>query len=61
MQADDLEIPLTLMKTFPQTCNIEDLLNVAHKYTFSKSLVDQYELEYYKTPDVEILKICKLL
>ena len=40
MKADDLEIPLTLMKTFPKQVDVEKLLETAHKYTFSKKLVD---------------------
>ena len=40
IKATDLEIPLTLMKKFPVTCDLEYLLKVANKYTFSKTLLD---------------------
>ncbi len=52
---------MVLIKEFPKTCDVDELLNVAHKYTFSKSLVDQYEQEYISKPNPEILSICKLL
>ena len=40
MTAEDQELPLTSLKKFPQTCDCETVLKVAHKFTFSKSLVD---------------------
>ena len=39
----EIEVPMVLIKEFPKTCDVDELLTVAHKYTFSKSLVDQYE------------------
>ena len=34
--ADDLELPLTHLKKFPNTCDVEKLIKVAHKFTFSR-------------------------
>ena len=51
MAADDLEVPLTLMKTFPREVDVEVLLATAHKYTFSKKLVEQLEQEYKEKPN----------
>ena len=43
MGAQDLETPLTLMKTWPDTCNLDDLIHTAHKFTFSRKLIYQLE------------------
>jgi len=61
MTATDLELPLTLFKSFPATVKVDSLLTAAHKFTFSRKLVDRFEREYKEKPDAEILKICKLL
>ena len=40
LSAQDLELPLTRMKLFPGQVKGESLLATAHKYSFSKTLVD---------------------
>lgn len=49
------------MKTWPATVDVEVLLTVAHKFTFSRALIDEYDKEYKTKPNEQILKICKLL
>ena len=61
MTAPDQERPLRLIKAFPSTCNVDTLIKTAHKFTFSRKLVDQLEREYQERPNPEILQICKLL
>lgn len=61
MTATDLELPLTLLKGFPATIDVEVLLKEAHKFTFSRSLLDRLDKAYKERPDEEIMKICKLL
>ena len=40
MTAEDLELPLTSLKQFPAKCDIEQLMTTAHKFTFSRKLLD---------------------
>ena len=61
MTAPDLERPLKLFKNYPATADPELLLTTAHKFTFSRNLVDQLEREYTERPNAEILQICKLM
>ena len=59
--APDLERPLKLLKNFPTTADLELLITTAHKFTFSRNLLDQLEHEYAEQPSEDIIKICKLL
>jgi len=61
MQAEDIELPLTHLKKFPETCDVELLIKTAHKFTFSRSLLDKLEQDYKDRPNEEIFQICKLL
>ena len=40
LEADCMEIPLMLIKNFPKTCNVDVLIETAHKFTFSRTLVN---------------------
>ena len=58
LEADSMEIPLMLMKNFQKTCDVEVLIETAHKFTFSRSLVSFIEQEYRERPKPEILQVC---
>ena len=61
MAAPDQEKPLKLLKVFPASCDMELLLTTAHKFTFSRKLLDQLEREYRERPNAQIMEICKLM
>ena len=58
LECDSMEVPLMLIKNFPKTCDVDVLIETAHKFTFSRSLVMFIEQEYRERPKPEILQVC---